>query len=486
MILYICNHDFKYEVESLCRAFFINEKFEIKYNNDKACDFYIFTALDKINDKLKISIEIKKDSLILKEEKIIEDTDEKTTEYELCFLLYKMLCKFTGKTLKWGMLTGIRPVKLFRELSKTQTVEKAEDLFKNKFLVSQEKTTLAKTISKNQENIINKSSANSFSLYVSIPFCPSRCNYCSFVSQSIEKCKHLIPEYLDLLCREIKTTAKLAKKLNLNLKSIYIGGGTPTILEAEQIKILTSEILNNFASSELMEFTFEAGRPDTISKDKLLAIKNSQVNRISINPQTLNDDILIAIGRKHTVLQTYKAFELARDLGFNNINMDLIAGLEKDTLENFSKTIKNTLKLSPESITLHTLALKKSSNLNLAGKQVKENFNTLVENMLNLAYSKFSDFSYEPYYLYRQSKMLGNLENTGFSKPGFKSAYNIFMMEEIHTVLAVGAGAVTKLKNPYNNKIERIFNFKYPYEYISRFDELIARKEKVSEFYDEF
>lgn len=486
MVLYIYNHAFKYEVESLCRAFFINEKFEIKYNDDKACDFYIFTALAKINDKLKLSIEIKKDSLILKEEKIITDLKEKSAEYELCFLLYKMLCKFTGKTLKWGMLTGIRPVKLFRELSKNKGTNAALNIFKNKFLVSEEKTMLAKTIAKNQESIINKSSANSFSLYVSIPFCPSRCNYCSFVSQSIERCRHLIPEYLNLLCREIKATAKLAKKLNLKLKSIYIGGGTPTILEAEQIKILTSEILNGFDLSSLIEFTFEAGRPDTIDKNKLIAIKNSQVSRISINPQTLSDDILKIIGRKHTVLQTYKAFELARSLGFNNINMDLIAGLEKDTLENFKETIKNTLKLSPESITLHTLALKKAANMNLEGKQVKEKFSTLVENMLNLAYSEFDICSYKPYYLYRQSKMLGNLENTGFSKEGFESAYNIFMMEEIHTVLACGAGAVTKLKNPYNNKIERIFNFKYPYEYISRFSELIDRKEKVSEFYDEF
>lgn len=235
MVLYIYNHDFKYEVESLCRAFFINEKFEIKYNinNDKNCDFYIFTSINKINDKIKLFIEIKKDSLNLKEEKFLLTSNEKKVEYELCFLLYKMLCKFTGKNLKWGMLTGIRPVKLFRELNKNHSTQDTENIFKNKFLVSEEKIKLAKTIAENQKNIINKSNPTSFSLYVSIPFCPSRCNYCSFVSQSVEKCKHLIPSYLNLLCEEIKSTAKVAKKLNLNLKSIYIGGGTPTILNGE-------------------------------------------------------------------------------------------------------------------------------------------------------------------------------------------------------------------------------------------------------------
>ncbi|MBQ9515795.1 MAG: coproporphyrinogen dehydrogenase HemZ, partial [Ruminococcus sp.] len=346
-----------------------------------------------------------------------------------------------------------------------------------------EKTALAKTVAANQGAIISRSGRRSFSLYVSIPFCPTRCNYCSFVSQSIEKAKKLIDEYLPLLLNEIRYTSQLARQLNLRLESVYIGGGTPTTLSAEQLDLLLSEIEADFDMSRCVEFTVEAGRPDTVTREKLLALKRHAVTRISINPQTFSDTVLQAIGRRHTTQQTLDAFYLARELGFDNINMDLIAGLTSDTPESFRNTIDTVRSLDPESVTVHTLAVKRSARVN-ATDAVREHGYTAE--MLEYASRELTAGGWEPYYLYRQSKMLSNLENVGWAKPGYFSPYNVYIMEETHSILACGAGAVTKLRDVDSNHLERIFNFKFPYEYISRFDELIARKDRVIDFYDEY
>jgi len=360
------------------------------------------------------------------------------------------------------------------------------DFFKNKFLVSESKLELCKKAVKGEESIISLSGDNSFSLYLSIPFCPTRCSYCSFVSHSIEKAQDIIPQYVELLCRELKITAEIAKKLGLRLETVYMGGGTPTTLTAEQLNMVLSTVRQNFDMSSVREFTVEAGRPDTIDVEKLGAIKQNGVTRISINPQTMNDDVLERIGRKHTAQQTIKAFMLARELGFDNINMDLIAGLPGDTFDGFKNTVNEILKLAPESITVHALSMKRASTLNTSGQHSEIKMGSEAAKMVNYSRDVFEQNGILPYYMYRQSKTVGNLENVGYAKQGFEGLYNVYIMDETHTILACGASAVTKLKDSSQKNIKRIFNFKYPYEYINGFEELISRKTEIGDFYDKY
>ena len=474
MNLYIDNHKFHYEMENLCRAFLFTEDVAVIHEINNLEKPYILTS---VHDEVRVEL-------------YAGDTREALcaplsddNELQMGILLYRLLSKYCSRKLPWGILTGVRPIKLFSKLALKDGEEEAQRYFRETLLVSDEKIRLARAVHENQRDILSRSDKRSFSLYVSIPFCPTRCNYCSFVSQSIEKAKKLIDAYLPLLLSEIRYTCELSKSLALRLESVYIGGGTPTTLEAEQLDILLSEICADFDMSSCSEFTVEAGRPDTVTREKLLALKKHGVTRISINPQTFNDSVLERIGRKHDSKQTLDAYRLARELGFDNINMDLIAGLTSDTPESFRNTIDIVRKLDPESVTVHTLAVKRSARLN-SSEAVREHGYTCE--MLAYAAEKLSEGGYEPYYLYRQSKMLSNLENIGWAKPGFFSPYNIYIMEETHSILACGAGAVTKLRDTASDYLERIFNFKYPYEYISRFDELLQRKERVKSFYGEY
>lgn len=488
MIIYIKDHKFHYEIECLCRIFFPNEKFVIsKEDIDNSNEEYIFTQvidtdLCKIlKTKVKIGNVIKES-----ESRISNDTEDfdRECERELSVLLYQILSEITGICPPWGILTGIRPIKLFRNVVKEKGFEEAKRHFKNKFLVSDEKLSLTIKTEAEEEKILNLSKKESFSLYISIPFCPSRCSYCSFVSQSIEKAQRLIPEYIVNLCKEIKYTAKIAKKLNLRLETVYIGGGTPTILSAEQLKIVISEIKSDFNFEFLREFTVEAGRPDTITKEKLDVLKEMNIDRISINPQTLNDDVLKNIGRKHSALQAIEAYELARKVGFPNINMDLIVGLPGDNLESFKSSLEKICSLDPENITVHTLCMKKASTITEQGKVLQRQEAIEAKKIMSFAEKTLESNGYIPYYLYRQSRMVGNLENVGWAKPSKQGLYNVYVMDETHTILACGASAVSKLKDYNSQKLERIFNYKFPYEYISNFEEMIKRKNKVVEFYE--
>lgn len=474
MVLVNSGHNFNYETENLCRVFFPLEKIEV-VSEDKESDRKIIT--EKVNEKISVKISFNGEERFF--EKICSPDDD--SELEIATLLFKGLTEITGYIPRWGLLTGVRPSKLMLKLIEDMGEEKAQEYFKEKLLVSEEKTALALSVAKCEEKIISRSEPQSFSLYISIPFCPSRCNYCSFVSHSIEKTKKLMAPYVENLCEEISLTGKIAKDLNLRLETVYFGGGTPTTLEAEDLHKLLTTVEENFDLSTCFEYTVEAGRPDTVTEEKLKVLKNHGVTRISINPQTFNDEVLVNIGRKHTSEETLKAFSLARKVGFDNINMDLIAGLSGDTLESFSKTLDIINELSPENVTVHTLALKRSSNL--AGDTSGLSGGMLANEMINLSHEKLK--KYIPYYMYRQSKSLGNLENVGWCKNGLECAYNIFMMEECHTILACGAGAVTKLKDPGSNVIERVFNFKYPYEYNDRLSELFERKKRIYEFYSE-
>lgn len=478
MKLYIINHSFAYELENLTRAFFPNEKISTVTEVEVLEEPFVYTEVADNTLNVKVSVDSKCEELAC-------DADEGADkELLLATLLYKCFSKICNRTLPWGLLTGVRPIKLFRRLADDIGREEAEKYFNDTLLVSKEKINLAKVTEANERRILELSRKDSFSLYISIPFCPTRCNYCSFVSQSVEKAKHLISPYVDILLEEIKETAKIAKDLNLRLETVYIGGGTPTTLSDKDLSRVIGTVRSSFDMSFLREFTVEAGRPDTITEDKLRAILSSGCDRLSINPQTLNDSVLNAIGRKHTTEEFYSAFNLAKKLGFTHINTDLIAGLDTDSVDSFKKTVDGILALSPESVTIHTLSMKRSSFITAENKLITESSNTSVSDMLSYAYSKLSDNAFRPYYLYRQSKMLGNLENTGWAKEGFDGLYNVYIMDETHTILACGAGAVTKLKAFGSEHLERIFNFKYPYEYIDRYSELSNRKQAVYDFYE--
>lgn len=488
MNLVIINHDYHYELENLLRLFFPNEKIEVT-NEKNGDDRFVLTEIQKDENGATVSITLCFGEILFEKEqfsfsnKLADETEESFLERKTAQLLFKLLQKATGYTPPWGILTGVRPAKLMTNLSSSWGEEMAKEYFSKELFVSDEKISLASSVAKKEQPIIQKSEKNSFSLYVSIPFCPTRCSYCSFVSHSNESAKKLMPDYVKLLCKEIEETGKIAKKLSLKLESVYIGGGTPTALTAEFLKDVTDAIGKNFNITENCEYTIEAGRPDSVTDEKLEVIKKSGAKRISINPQTFSDSVLEAIGRKHTSAMTETAMFKAREHGFKNINMDLIAGLPTDNFESFKNTLSKTLSFEPENVTVHTLALKRSSTL--VTEEKEKGSAAEAQKMLSFAFKTLTENGYEPYYMYRQSKCLGNLENVGWAKRGYECRYNVYMMEECHTVLACGAGAVTKLRSPNSGVIERIFNFKYPYEYINRFDELLDRKKRVAEFYDE-
>lgn len=477
MNLYVKNHNFHFELENLTRLFFPNEKITVIRDFSEPQPPYIYT---EVSDKITISVNI---SSFNKSETAVKKLTDDDNELVSAQLLYKLLCDFTGLTQPWGILTGVRPVKLLRRLAEESNEEQAVKKFENDFFVSNEKIALSRETEHNERKILELSRPESFSLYVGIPFCPSRCSYCSFVMASIERAKKLIEPYTKLLCEEIKRTAEIANKLGLRLETVYFGGGTPTTLSAEQLDTVLGTVNKSFDMTTCREFTVEAGRPDTIDIAKLCSLKENKVDRISINPQTTNDEVLKTIGRKHTAQQFFDAFELARKCGFENINTDLIAGLPTDTPESFKNSLDSIVKLNAECITVHTLCMKRASRLTTEGVTLDLQQARDAREMLAYTQNILGQNEYIPYYMYRQSRMVGNLENVGWSKKGFESLYNVYVMDETHTILACGSGGVTKLKRNNPDYLERIFNFKYPYEYIDRFDELIQRKSGIMQFY---
>lgn len=485
MYLVNLNHKYHYETENLLRLFFpakIVQSEEIPEGEDG-----VITCLDGNRAEVTVILGGEKRSLTNEytEGDIPSyDTKESFFERKIALMMFELLSRMTGYTAPWGILTGVRPAKLMSKLALTMGEENAKQYFQNELRVTKEKTDLALCVAKKEAPIIEGASKEkSFSLYVSIPFCPTRCSYCSFISHSNDKAKKLMPEYTDYLIKEIEETGRIAKELGLKLESVYYGGGTPTALTEELLKRVTDAVSESFDLSDVKEYTIEAGRPDSVTTEKFRIMKDCGCNRISINPQTFNDDVLKEIGRNHTSAQTLEAMQKAREEGFDFINMDLIAGLPTDTLESYKSTLDTVLSLEPENITVHTLALKRSATLVTDKRET--NSGDIAMDMLTHTYNTLTSAGYVPYYMYRQSKSLGNLENVGWAREGYEGLYNVYMMEECHTILSVGAGAVTKLKNPKGNEIERIFNYKYPYEYINDFDELLKRKKRIAEFYEE-
>ncbi len=486
MRLFLNRPQYSYEMENVCRLFFPHEKFEKFY--ETPCDDYDITCnFSCDNNQTVVTVRLFLEGECSCFEVCPSFGDQREEEISMARCLFDLLSKHTKYVPQWGVLTGVRPGKLYSSLLKQfGTHQQVKEYMCSRLLVAQDKVELCYHTYLAECRAAALCDASAFSLYVSIPFCPTRCSYCSFVSHSVEKTAKMVPQYVDLLCKELEETAKRAKDLNLTLKTIYFGGGTPTQLSAPQLDQIMTAIEQYFDLSQLEEYTVEGGRPDTITIEKLQVLKKHGVGRLSINPQTMHDNILEIIGRRHSAQQVLDAFHMARDAGFTNVNMDLIAGLPGDTVEGFTQSLDTILSLSPENITVHTLSVKRSSFLTSRGEIATTPNGNAVLAMLEVAKNRLSTNDYAPYYLYRQSKMLGNLENVGWSKPTYDCIYNIYMMNELHTVLAVGAGGVSRLKDPNGTQIERIFNFKYPYEYIERFETMLERKKGIDDFYERY
>lgn len=413
------------------------------------------------------------------------NTDGKTEKIKKKIFIASCTKSFSHAALKirkinfaWGVMCGIRPAKNARELSEEGFSDKEiRDIFKNVYEVSEDKTELALTVANNEKELLNKIGKNSISLYIGIPFCPTRCVYCSFVSTDIRTSGKYMSDFFEKLLLEIEKTAELVNETGVYIENIYIGGGTPTTLSSEQFEILFKKLNKCFDFSRIIEFTVEAGRPDTITHEKLMVLKKYGVNRISINPQSMNDKTLSKIGRSHSVKMIYDTYNMAREIGFDVINMDLIAGLPNETVDEFKRSLNEVIKLNPENITVHSLCIKRAAKFRHTENELTKAED--MNNMLSYTQKKMNDEGYIPYYMYRQKNSSGNLENVGYAKSGTMSAYNVNIMEEKQTIIALGGGGSSKII--IGDRIERVFNFKDPLEYINRFSDILKKKDEIKE-----
>ena len=377
----------------------------------------------------------------------------------------EMFFKYTPS---WGILTGVRPAKFAIDLieeGKSET--EIRKILTKQYLMTPKKATLLISVAENEIQMLKATPKRSCSVYISIPFCPTRCNYCSFVSYSTQRLKNLIPDYLEQLKKDIDITFKKIKEANLTVSTVYIGGGTPSILNEVQISDLIECINKNISVRELAEFTFEAGRPDTITREKLEVMKQGGVTRVCINPQTLNDSVLEIIGRSHTAEDFYKAYELARTSGIKCINTDIIAGLTGESFASFSRTVDGIISLKPENITIHTFSAKRAAEITQNDKTVYSRSTSVVGKSVDYGQLEAKNAGYLPYYIYRQKNQVGNLENVGYALPGYEGLYNMYMMEETQSIFSIGAGAVSKMVGEDGTTIRRASYPKYPYEYLN-------------------
>ncbi len=516
--------DFEYDVYSLVKAFYPQGQVQMYYEDEEHTQEYEILLLVTYSNQ-EICLEIKKEDtrVFYQQVSVDYEKDRKETKNVLKRLVYEALCEITGHTLPWGNLTGIRPTKIPTKLLEEgwKNVDIAKYL-RDTYGVSREKTALAVAIANREKAVLEQLDyEKGYSLYVGIPFCPSICLYCSFGSHPLERWKKRVDEYLDALCRELSFIADAMKGRSLN--TVYIGGGTPTTLEPEQLRRLLGHIRDTFDFSQMKEYTVEAGRPDSITLEKLQVIREfpvtrisvnpllghirdtfdfSQmkeytveagrpdsitleklqvirefpVTRISVNPQTMNQKTLDIIGRKHKVEDTVEIFQLARELGFDNINMDLIIGLPGEGKEEVEHTLREIRKLHPDSLTIHSLALKRATRLNLFKDQYTEMSFENSQEIMEMTQECARDMGLNPYYLYRQKNIAGNFENVGYAEVDKEGIYNILIMEEKQTILAAGAGASTKFVFQHGERIERVENVKDVKQYIERLDEMLERK----------
>lgn len=468
--------EFEYDAYTLLKAFFPKEEVQMFYVQEEEVPADL-EYLISIEYGEQVHIRIQWGDTLLEGQETYEQTeDRKIRKNKLKQVLYKLLSQLTGQILPWGNLTGIRPTKIAMGLieSGMSNIQTAEYM-RNTYFTSKEKTALAITIANRERELLKDIDyEKGYSLYVGIPFCPSICLYCSFSSSPLQRWKDQVDAYLDALLKELDFISEAMKDRTLD--TIYIGGGTPTTLEPEQLERLLEHINARFPVYQVKEYTVEAGRPDSITREKLQAIRKFPVTRISVNPQTMNQATLELIGRRHTVEDTRHAFALARECGFDNINMDIIVGLPGEQKEDVQHTLEEIKKLDPDSLTVHSLAVKRAARLNMFKEQYEEMEFINNQEIMDMAMKYAYECQMGPYYLYRQKNMCGNLENIGYAKVDKAGIYNILIMEEKQSILAAGAGASTKFVFQNGERIERAENVKDVANYISRIDEMIERK----------
>lgn len=406
--------------------------------------------------------------------------DHEKSRNAVCRFLYRLFSEFTGRTLPWGMLTGIRPTKIVMKWMEETTDVQRESLekrFSETYLADAQKAHLCVQVAEREKRFLESHPyEEEYSLYIGIPFCPTTCLYCSFASFPVERFGDRIAAYMQALTKEMEFVAQACAQKRLT--SIYVGGGTPTALDEDSLQYLMEQIHRLFPVEKTREFTVEAGRPDSVTRKKLQILYDAGVGRISINPQTMHDETLRLIGRNHTVQQVRDAFSLAREVGFSNINMDMITGLPGEDISHVRGTLKEIFEMRPESLTVHSLAIKRAAHLNMEMEKYQELVKGSTNEMLRAVDAACTDMGMLPYYMYRQKNIPGNLENIGYSLPGKECLYNILIMEEKQDIISCGAGASTKYVFSEENRIERTENVKNIDHYINRIDEMIDRKRK--------
>lgn len=465
---------FAYDIHSLIKAFYPEEEVNVREKDT----FTEAAALKMSADigEAEIEFALYENQALQKKSRVcVENPDRRLVKNQLKQVIYQTLSDYTGRTLPWGTLTGIRPVKIpMAMLEQGRSNVEIADYMRSTYLCSKEKTALAVSIANREREVLKGLDyGEGYSLYVGIPFCPSICLYCSFSSSPIKRWKKQVEAYLEALFTELRFLGNAFRGGRLN--TIYVGGGTPTTLTAEQLHRLMSVLEECFDYGCLRELTVEAGRPDSVSPEKFRVLKAHGVTRVSVNPQTMNQETLDLIGRKHTVEETREAFFMAREAGFDNINMDLIVGLPGEEKEQVAHTLTELRALGPDSITVHSLAVKRAARLKLFQEEYREMGLKNSQEIMDLAYRSCVEQGLYPYYLYRQKNMAGNFENVGYAKVDKAGIYNILIMEEKQTILAAGAGGATKfVLNP--DHIERVENVKDVAQYMSRIEEMIERK----------
>lgn len=477
MILKINGNINSYYVQTLCMVFFPGATFgENEEPGEGIPEVAVEVAPDEESNSVSAFVSIKLN------DKLCEATATVSYEEEMTFSNHEAIAvgkaifaagkELMGHTPPWGILTGVRPAKLASGLIHSgKGILKSKKILRDEYFLNPQKAALAVSVASAETRILKKVPKDSCSLYISIPFCPTRCAYCSFVSYTTKRLLSMIDEYLEALLLDIDETFKVINRLGMKVNTVYVGGGTPTTLSPAQLDRLFSKIEEHLDTSRLLEFTLEAGRPDTITAEKLAVAKAHGVTRVSVNPQTLSDDILREIGRRHTAEDFFKAYAIAKESGIRDINVDLIAGLPGDDFKNFSETVDKIIELAPTNITVHTFCVKKASDALRNNSSVYSLSGGDAAKSVSYSQLKTKFAGYKPYYMYRQKNTVGNLENVGFSIEGHEGLYNVYMMEEMQTIFAVGAGAVTKLvrhsKIPGEKPtIMRISRPKYPYEYL--------------------
>lgn len=489
MLINIKGNVNRYYVQTLCMIFYPGARFSENAEDDGTPELSVEVLEEDGICRANATAVL--GEKIISEEKTAEYSDKRTDERTVKIAVGAAVIAVLGAMMSykpaWGIMVGVRPSKVAMEhLNAGMSKTRVKKLLGTDYLVIPKKASLATEVAINERKIIGTPDARDCSVYISIPFCPSRCSYCSFVSYSSKKLLSLIPEYLDSIERDIKANFDLIRKLGLRVKTVYIGGGTPTILDEIQLRRLLETVAANVDVSTLEEYTLEAGRPDTITEEKLAIAASFGVTRVSVNPQTLCREVLDRIGRHHSIDDFYRAYDIASRSGIKYINTDLIVGLPGDSFKTFSSTFDEILALRPANITVHTFCVKKSADILRTNTDVFSTRGGDAGKCVDYTQIKAAQAGYIPYYMYRQKKTVGNLENVGFALEGAEGIYNVHMMEETHSIFAVGAGAVTKVvkhgdeTEGKSNKIVRLFNPKYPYEYLTenKSKEMLAEIER--------